>query len=313
MSACSPSSELTNRIGFGLAQKADATVWASKLEAQWYFDWGTKEMPYSMELEYWQTIRVKESGYSPSKEKIEHILKNYPGYTWIIGNEPDNQHQDNTTPEKYAEIYHELYHLIKKIDKTAKVAIGGVSQPTPSRIEYLEKVLLTYKSLYGEKMPIDWWNIHAYVLREEEDSWGSGLPVGIKTDNGLLYEIEEHGNIHFFQQNLINFRIWLKETGYQDTPLVVTEYGILLPSEFGYEQEFIADYLLKVNEWMIDAKDPDIGYPNDEYRLIQKFAWFSLADPNFPNSNLADLDEEILTIVGESFLNFVQQKSIHNK
>ncbi|HSM25318.1 MAG TPA: hypothetical protein VK856_10680, partial [Anaerolineaceae bacterium] len=94
MPACSSKIDLTHRIGFGLAEKADATKWASRLTAQWYFDWGTKELPNSTELEYWQTIRVNENGFYPSKEKIESILKNYPGYTWIIGNEPDNKFQD---------------------------------------------------------------------------------------------------------------------------------------------------------------------------------------------------------------------------
>jgi hypothetical protein len=309
ISACSPKINFFNRIGFGLAEKADAAKWASRLGAQWYFDWGTKELPYSTELEYWQTIRVNETGYNPSKEKLVFILKKYPGYTWIIGNEPDNKFQDNTTPEKYAEIYHELYYLIKQNDKTAKVAIAGVSQPTPSRIAYLETVFNTYKSLYGEKLPVDWWNIHAYVLREEEDSWGAGLPVGITSEVGLLYEVEDHGNIQIFQENLLNFRKWLKHNGYQNTPLAVTEYGILLPEDFGFDEEYIADYLMRVNGWMYDSKDVEIGYPEDEYRLIQKFAWFSLSDPNFPNSNLADLDNENLTIVGRSFRSFVQYKN----
>jgi hypothetical protein len=302
--ACTPKINLDHRIGFGLAEKANANRWANELGAQWYFDWGVQETPVSNQLEYWQTIRVNEHGFSPSREDIVFILKNYPGFTWMIGNEPDNQHQDNTSPEKYAEIYHDLYYLIKKNDRTAKVVIAGVSQPTPSRLAYLDVVLDTYQTRYGEKLPVDWWNIHAYVLREEKDSWGAGLPVGMGNIEGYLYAINDHGDTEIFKENVSNFRKWLKENGYQNIPLVVSEYGILLPEEFGFDQQFIAEYLLEVNEWMIHYSDLEIGYPDDDYRIVQKFAWFSLSDPNYPDSNLANLENDTLTTIGEAFAAF---------
>lgn len=312
ISACSPSIDLTNPIGFGLSSKADVEKWSDELGAQWYFDWSTKASRRSTQLEYWQTIRVNQNGYSPSREKIESIARKYSGYTWIIGNEPDNALQDNTSPAKYAQIYHELYTIIKSKDRSAKIAIAGVSQPTSARLAYLNQVLESYEKFYNEKLPVDWWNIHAYVLREEENSWGAGLPVDLSIDHGELYEIEQHGNISIFQQNLINFRKWMKENGYQDTPLVVSEYGILLPEEFGYSQDFISDYLNQTSLWMLTYQDAEIGFPDDDYHLIQKFAWFSLSDPNFPSANLANLNKETLTLVGESF-KLLTQKNITDR
>lgn len=307
MSACSPTIDLTTPIGFGLSSKADVDEWSDKLGAQWYFDWTTKASRRSRQLEYWQTIRVNQNGYSPSREKIEMIAKKYSGYTWIIGNEPDNVLQDNTSPERYAQIYHELYKLIKSKDRRAKIAIAGVSQPTPARLEYLNEVLESYEQLYNEKLPVDWWNVHAYVLREENNSWGAGLPVGVSKEPGELYDIEQHGDIFIFQENLIHFRKWMKENGYQNTPLVVTEYGILLSEEFGYSQEFISNYLKQTSEWLLNYQDEEIGFPEDNYRLVQKFAWFSLSDPNFPSANLADLEKNALTQVGMSFKSISQQ------
>ena len=307
ISSCVKNNELDNRIGFGLAAKADEKYWSEKLGTQWYFDWGTLESPKKRDLEYWQTIRVHQGGYSPSSEKIISIAKHYPGYTWIIGNEPDNIYQDNTTPERYAHIYHELYTKIKSNDPTAKIAIAGVSQPTPARILYLETVLATYEQSYGKKMPIDWWNIHAYVLREEKDSWGADLPVGINLEHGELYEIDQHGNLEIFKNNLITFRKWIKDQGYQNTPLVITEFGILIPEDFGYSLDFISDYLNATCEWLLFYQDIEIGYPADDYRLIQKFAWFSLSDPTFVSSSLANFEQNSLTPVGESFKLFTEQ------
>ncbi len=313
ITACSPSIDLSNRIGFGLSSKADPEYWAGELGAQWFFDWGTKDVRQSSKLEYWQTIRVNQGGYSPSEEKITSIASNHKGYTWIIGNEPDNALQDNTTPEQYAQIYHDLYWMIKSKDRTAKIAIAAVSQPTPARLFYLDEVLKSYQNLYNEKLPVDWWNIHAYVLREELDSWGAGLPVGNLMEQGELYEIDQHDNIEIFQQNLIDFRTWMKANNYQDVPLVVTEYGILLPEEHGFSQEKVASYLNRTSEWMLSYQDQQIGYPADNYRLVQKFAWFSLSDPYFPIANLANLDLKTLTPVGAAFKTFIQQNNLSQK
>lgn len=307
LTACSPSLDLTKPIGFGLSSTADADFWANELGAQWFFDWSTKETRKSRKLEYWQTIRVNQNGYSPNKEKIESIASKFKGYTWIIGNEPDNTLQDNTSPEKYAQIYHELYTMIKSKDRHARISIAAVSQPTPARLAYLNEVLASYEKLYKTQLPVDWWNIHAYVLREEIDLWGAGLPVGIPIEQGELYEITQHGDIEIFQQNLINFRKWMKENNYQNVPLVVTEYGILLPEEFGFSQDFIANYLSLTSEWMLSYQDQEIGYPDDNYRLVQKFAWFSLSDRNFQTADLVVLDHETLTPIGESFKSLTKE------
>ena len=42
--------------------------------------------------------------------------------------------------------YHELYTLIKGADPTARLAIGGVIQATPLRLEYLTKVWNEYRA-----------------------------------------------------------------------------------------------------------------------------------------------------------------------
>ena len=43
-----------------------------------------------------------------------------------------------------------------------------------------------------------------------------------------------HGH---FQQNIIDFRAWMAERGYGDKPLMVSEYGILMPAEYGFPPE----------------------------------------------------------------------------
>jgi hypothetical protein len=107
---------------------------------------------------------------SPDLDEITRSAAANPGALWLIGNEPDIVWQDNATPEEYAHAYGILHAAIKKADPTARVAIGGVSQPTPLRLAYLDRVLAAYEAQFGADMPVDVWNIHAFVLREEHNS-----------------------------------------------------------------------------------------------------------------------------------------------
>ncbi len=291
-----------NRIGFGLSTKADAQFWASQLKARWYLDWKTTAVSSDQFPEYWQMIRLSTQGYRPSRSNIIAIAIEYPGHTWIIGNEPDNIFQDNITAEEYASFYHELYYLIKRYDPTAKIAIGAVSQATPLRLEYLNEVLAFYMQKFQHQLPADWWTMHAYILREEVGSWGAGIPPGMNQKRGVLYNIEDHASLELFKENIRQFRLWMNMNGYQNKPLAITEFGILLPADFGSSPSLVVNYLEETFKWLLGATDKDIGYPGDKDRLVQKFAWFSLADTVFPVADLADISAQTLTLTGKSFL-----------
>jgi hypothetical protein len=307
--SCTPDEKFENRIGVGISTQVDIPYWTNLLGAQWYMDWRTQSVSSTSQLEYWQTIRVSENGYSPGRKELIRLLRKYPGHTWIIGNEPDNIWQDNVSAEKYAQYYYELYKLIKRYDSSARVAIGAVTQPTPLRLEYLDIVLTTYENKYHQPLPVDWWTIHAYVMREEKSSWGADIPSGMDKEKGELYDIEHHGDIQIFKENIKNFRAWLKEKGYQNTPLAITEFGILLPETLGYDPITIRVYLKSSFDWLLTSRDETIGFPQDEFRLVQKFAWFSLHDTIFPAANLVDLSTNQLSPIGEEFYQFSQKHS----
>ena len=114
----------------------------------------------------------------PSTADLRDLAARNRGLTWLIGNEPDVKWQDNTAPEVYAIAYHRAYEAIKAGDPTAQVAIGGISEVTPLRLEYLDRVWDFYRSLYGEDMPVDVWNMHAFMLPEQRGGWGVNMPPG---------------------------------------------------------------------------------------------------------------------------------------
>ena len=235
---------------------------------------------------------------------------------WIIGNEPDRHLQDSTKPQEYAVLYHDAYHHIKALDPTSHVAIAAVVEPTPLRRQYYDMVLNEYQRLYGEKMPVDVWNIHAFILRESNE-WGAGIPPGLEAyaNKGMLYDVPDHGDINILKGLIRDFRRWMTERGYQDTPLIVTEYGILLAQDYDagdgnkYDYAFISRYMQRSFDFFRTARNTSTGYPEDDYRLVQAWSWFGLNNYvySYPdrtygfNGNLFEHDSGAMTPAGEAF------------
>ena len=303
-----PKEQWSSRAGFSISYSTDPRYWAQMLGAGWYLDWNVRNDESEDSPEHWQMVRVHEDCISPSPEAIRSAASSHPGQVWIIGNEPDVIWQDNVTPSRYAVHYHDLYQLIKASDPTAMIAVGGISQATPLRFQYLDVVLKAYQARYNVQLPADWWTVHGYVLREEKGSWGVEIPPGIDAKQGMLYEVSDHGRLDLFEGQALAFRQWLKDNGYQDTPLALTEFGILMPTSYGFPLDTIAVYLNQTFNWLYQARDETIGYPGDDYHLFQKWAWFSISDPNYPASDLGDLPTGDLTLIGEQFRTVVSTK-----
>jgi len=300
-----PNRERSSRAGFGVSTPTDPGYWAGLLGSGWYLDWSIRTEPLLDNLDHWQMIRVHDDCIYPSVEEIQVVAAQFPGQVWIIGNEPDVIWQDNVNASTYAIVYHDLYELIKSADPTALIAVGGISQSTPLRLLYLDQVLQTYQEVFDEPMPVDWWTFHGYVLREEKGSWGVDIPPGINQIRGELREVKDHGNIDIFKAQILSFRNWMAENGYQNSPLALTEFGILMPFSYGFSDDLIAGYLEQTFLWLSQAQDDSIGYPDDGYHLVQKWAWFSISDPIYSSSNLGDLTSRKLTLVGERFRSMI--------
>ncbi len=302
--------QLSERAGFGLTSSNTPELWAQRLGAGWYLDWRVRERLATERPQHWQMIRLSRGCVYPSKAAIAWLAQRYPGNIWVIGNEPDNPLQDNIFPEEYAQVYHQLYSLIKAADPSAQIAVAGVTQATPLRLAYLDRVLRAYEALYNQPLPADWWTLHGFVLREEQGNWGAGIPTGIFTEtSGALYTLEDIDSLPYFQKQITDFRIWMALNGYRDTPLAITEYGILAGQDFGYTPEIVSQYLVDTFEWLAAASDPVIGYPADDGRLVQRWAWFSLYDPLYPTPNLANIDADALTEIGVAFHTTVESWS----
>jgi len=295
------------RTGLGVSTSADVTAWAHRLGADWYINWTVVPANKSSYPEIWQMVRpLPGGGVKPGQQMIVSTARTYPGNVWIIGNEPDNIWQDNLTPDAYAHFYHDMYILIKIADPTARIAVGGISQATPIRLRYLDQVLAIYRKDFGSALPVDWWTLHGYVLQEKRGSWGVDIPPGFSDQTGMLYTTADHGSVKLFQDQIMAFRNWMAQNDYRNKPLALTEFGILMPQDFGYTPSVVSSYLKATFSWVDTASDNQTGYPGDQNHLVQKWAWFSLSDSTYSVADLADLKSGALTQVGSAYSDWVK-------
>jgi hypothetical protein len=277
------------------------------LQAGWYSDWlfnATPAQPADDRLEYVQLINVRQANWPPNWTQVQNAVENNRGAIWIIGNEPEGPfNQGNRTPDQYAQIYREAYTHIKGWDSTARIAIGGVIEPTPMRLHWLESMMAAYKAHYGTDIVVDIWNIHMQILVETETD-GAGIPAGITpTASEIAYtqswSYPDSADATKFQTLVTEFRTWMKNHGQQNKPLIISEMGVLLPSfllcDEGDEtqrqacgNQRIEQFMTQTLAWLQSARDANTGYSEDSNLLVQRWLWFSLNGSFWDEANNPD-------------------------
>ncbi|MEZ4682118.1 MAG: glycosyl hydrolase [Caldilineaceae bacterium] len=236
-------------------------------------------------------VRIKNNKIRVPLTVVAELAQQNPGHLWLIGNEPDVRWQDNTSPDVYAVAYHELYTTIKAADPTAQIAIGGISQVTPLRLRYLERILDHYQQSYGAHMPVDVWNIHTFILREEAGNWGVDVPPSFEeVTQGVLWEVADHDNLRLVENQVRLMRQWMTKHGERQKPLIVTEYGILMPNDYGFPPEKVVAFMRGSFDLFATLRDPVLGYSADDNRLVQRWVWFSTRFHRYPTGDLFTID-----------------------
>jgi hypothetical protein len=294
------------RFGVGVSLPAPWVKRLTNLNAGWFLDWGSlapAERPAG--LEYVRMVRVSQGLPQPDLATLAGIAQRSPGALWLIGNEPDVIWQDNVTPEQYANVYHDVYATLKQADPASRIAIAGVTQPSPLRLRYLDRILAAYRQQFDADLPVDVWNVHNFILPEKRGDWGVDIPPGLDASSGLIVEVEDHDNLARFKQQIVDFRRWMAERGYRDKELIVSEYGILMYADFGFSYERVRAFMLGTFDYFLTASDDALGLPADGNRLVQRWCWYSLSDPLYPTGNLVDLTTGQLTKLGQDFADYV--------
>lgn len=236
------------------------------------------------------------------------VIAANPGHLWLIGNEVDRVFwQDDIMPNIYAVAYHDIYHFIKDRDPSALIAISGLVEVTPGRLQYLDIVWNAYQAKYGVPMPVDVWNMHVYILPEKQaNGSNSSAAIALGTDPALailesgnnpalcpqanVYCYAEHDDPNIFRSQVRAMRQWMKNHGLQNKPLILSEFSLLYPydgktpcflmDEFGgcFTPTRVSNYMIETLAILENETDVALGYPQDNYRLVQQWLWFAMND-----------------------------------
>ena len=324
------------RLGINVSSFAGAPFYIDDfniipLRAGWYIDYrAAPSPPANNGAEYAMVVSVfdnaqGEYGYNPKGAALDQTIAAHPGGIYIIGNEPDRRElQNDVLPEHYAYIYHDAYTEIKSKDPTAQVWAGAIVQPTPLRLAYLDRVLAAYQARYYAPMPVDGWALHAFLLNERSCDaydndlnvcWGAEIPPGLDATDGQVLTPEDNARLDLFTAGIQRFRTWMAANGYRNAPLYVTEYGVLMPPVFGFPPNVVNRYMRETFDYMLTTTDESIGYPADENRLVQRFAWFSTFDPDFNGHLYQSTDANnpmtppfVLSSIGQQFRDIAAQQ-----
>jgi hypothetical protein len=255
-------------------------------------------------------------------------VKNYPGETWQVGNEPDTRYQDNASPEEYAEQFYAIATPIRANDPSAKIVFGSIVQPTPLRRVYLDRAwnrLIVFAGGAAKASAlVDIWSIHAFLLGEKPAEWGTGLPKGMDgTEARLLrfgnvadadhYDFSRTHDVNLLAELIRDFRAWMAAKGERDTPLWVTEYGSPFPpidppnrDVYNVSDEDTAKYMVNTFNFFRGATDLSTGMPGDNYLLVQRWFWYTMNEQRYKfGGTLFDPENgDQVTSVGQAFINY---------
>lgn len=274
----------------------------SALRLGWYSDYRASLAPaHPSGVEYAPMIRLAEvnvvgttgvTTYTtiPSGQGLLDAIAANPGADWFIGNEPDRKFwQDDISPRMYAIAFHELSAKIKQVDPLAHIFAGSIVQPTPLRLQYLDLILKNHLEIYGSSMNVDGWAIHNFILNEasceyfdDDQCWGADIPPGVDAKEGLRVEVKDNDSMQLFVEQIERFRKWMRDRGYANKPLYLSEYGVLMPNIFVAPEDFppsrVNRFMNATFDYLLSASNASYGDPADNFKLIQRFSWYSTSD-----------------------------------
>ncbi|MEZ4661305.1 MAG: hypothetical protein R2911_27460 [Caldilineaceae bacterium] len=109
---------------------------------------------------------------------------------------------------------------------------------------------------------MDVFTVHGFVLREDQ-TWGAGIPPGLDAfaHEGQLYELADHRDLEIFKTQIRDFRRWMADNGLREKPLIVSEYGILMPADYGFAYKQVRDFMLGSFDFFRAQPMPRRGIP----------------------------------------------------
>ncbi len=252
-----------------------AVVWPSpealeQLGPIWYYTYGFEGPVYP----HHHRVLMVLPHYD--EDRLIAVMRQHPGSWWMVGNEPNDPYQDNLSPEAYAAFYRRFETLARGVDPTARLMTAGIAN---ADWRWAGAFCEAYRQAYGRNPRVDAWNIHNYVLEPERSQLDQTL----------------------FRERVIAFRQWMAEVGEEHTPLVLSEFGVLMGQEqydTRYEPpEAIIAYMQETVAWLRATEH------------VQAWAWFANHTGGAFNGDLYDAQER-LTPYGLAYQDAIRDEGV---
>ena len=248
----------------------DAPVTAAQLDALgpvWYMDWGWQ----TPTLDGHERLYVIRCGQVEKDQgAIPATMRASGSAWWSLGNEPNDPHQDNVSPEKYAELYY-IFEGWASGARRCHILPAGIAN---ADWEWAQAFREAFLERYGRYPRVDGWNIHNYILEPGLDP----------------YDVSE------FQRRILAFSRWVGVIGDQGKPLFLTEFGVLYgdgccgrPVD---PPEKIQAFMWDTTRWLLDTD------------VVTCWAWFATYCELY-NGDLMTKDGQ-LNDLGEIYRELVQ-------
>lgn len=148
----------------------------------------------------------------------------------------------------------------------------------------------------------------------------AGLPGGRLENNSplqanIVSSVEDHDNLEMIVEQIRRFRQWMADHGQRNKPLVNTEYGVLMTEDLGFDYQRVRTFMLdSFQEFVFGARDPVLGYPEDDNRLLQQWFWFALNIDTFEgrtvHTGLFSPASGQIKQLGRDFIAFVEPLAV---
>ncbi len=137
-----------------------------------------------------------------NRASLSRVAASHRGGWWSVGNEPNDLFQDNQTPAEYAVFFRDTARALRQADATAHIMCAGIAD---ADWRWADAFRTEYRKLTGRFPQVDAWNIHNYILGDDQDPYDVGI----------------------FKQRIAAFRAWMNAIGEGDKPLILSEFGVL--------------------------------------------------------------------------------------
>jgi len=277
---------------FGLGRLAECFVREQDLEGYndykfgWFHNWTNNkefidndsgvfptEIPDS--LDYYGLL----GGYHPKStdcpESLKNILEGYKDSDVIwIGNEIG--WDDKRDPTTYATQYKSWYECVKAVNPNIKVAPGA--NPGYPEYKYGDDQINEWeisndsKGRWSSGSELDYFNYITYAKNDYKEIYGDDMPIEAYVIH--VYPCANNGdchNIDFVEAQIRKFREFMKDNREKKLPLYIKEMSTVMGDELTEEDK---NSVVELYNKLLNLKDSSIGNPNDNNRLVQRWAWF---------------------------------------